>query len=87
MITIQLFSLVIYAAASFLVDVSFLVDPSFLPESLSLPDESFDLLPESTRFLCLPVLKSVSYQPEPPSLNLDAEIFFFRLNLPQAGHS
>lgn len=39
------------------------------------------------KFFFAPVLKSVSYQPDPASLNAGADTFFFRDNLPHAGQS
>ena len=40
-----------------------------------------------TKFFFAPVLKSVSYQPDPASLNAGADNFFFKAELPQAGQS
>ena len=51
-----------------------------LPESGPLP-ESF------ARFFFTPVLKSVSYQPDPESLKAGADTFFFKDAAPHSGQS
>jgi hypothetical protein len=56
-------------------------------DGVLVPPES-DPLPESlARFFLAPVLKSVSYQPEPASLNAGAETFFFKDVAPHPGQS
>ena len=51
-----------------------------LPESAPLPG-SF------AKFFFAPVLKSVSYQPDPASLKAGAETFFFKADAPHSGQS
>lgn len=49
--------------------------------------ESDPVLESFTRFFFAPVLKSVSYQPDPASRKAGADTFFFKDAAPHSGHS